>query len=212
MEKNKDIIIFGYSGHAYVVCDICISMNKRIIGYLEATAKKFNPYNLTHLGHESSEKVLEMLFTNDYYIAIGNNKIRAKIQANLLNKGIKHLASNVIHSSAVISPKAKLTSGIMVAQNTVINALAQIETGVVCNTSAVIEHEVKIGKYSFIGPNATLLGAVEVGSFSFIGANSVIKQGVKIGNNVTIGAGAVVIRDIPDNVTVVGNPQRIIKS
>jgi acetyltransferase-like isoleucine patch superfamily enzyme len=88
----------------------------------------------------------------------------------------------------------------------------EIKTGVICNTAAVIEHEVKIGEYTFVGPNATLLGAVEVGSFSFIGANSVIKQGVKIGNNVTIGAGTVVLRDIANNQTVVGNPQRVIKS
>jgi serine O-acetyltransferase len=34
---------------------------------------------------------------------------------------------------------------------------------------------------------------------------------VKIGNNVTIGAGAVVVKDIPDNCVVAGNPAKIIK-
>lgn len=34
---------------------------------------------------------------------------------------------------------------------------------------------------------------------------------VHIGNNVTIGAGSVVVKDIPDNAVVVGNPARIIK-
>jgi hypothetical protein len=37
------------------------------------------------------------------------------------------------------------------------------------------------------------------------------QQGITIGNNVTIGAGTVVIKDIPDNATVVGNPQRILR-
>lgn len=32
-----------------------------------------------------------------------------------------------------------------------------------------------------------------------------------IGNNVTIGAGSVVVKDVPDNAVVVGNPARIIK-
>ena len=45
-----------------------------------------------------------------------------------------------------------------------------------------------------------------------IGANSVVKQGIKIGNNVTIGAGAVIINDVSDNLTIVGNPGRIIKN
>ncbi len=34
--------------------------------------------------------------------------------------------------------------------------------------------------------------------------------GITIGNNVTIGAGAIVIRDVPDNAIVVGNPARIV--
>ena len=210
MSLNKGIIIIGYSGHAYVVCDICHSMNRQVVGYCEAEKKTFNPYHLTFLGSEMSEEGLQALQSNDYFIAIGNNKIRYKIQTNLLQKGINHLSTNVIHSSAVVSPKVQLEQGIMIAQNTVINSFAKIGEGVICNTSSVIEHEVKIGKYSFVGPNVTLLGAVEVGDLSFIGANSVIKQGVKIGNNVTVGAGTVVIRDIPDNQTVVGNPQRVI--
>lgn len=35
--------------------------------------------------------------------------------------------------------------------------------------------------------------------------------GVYIGNNVKIGANCVVLKDVPDNATVVGNPARIIK-
>jgi len=208
--SKKGIVIIGYSGHAFVICDICHSMNRQIIGYCEAAEKAFNPYQLPFLGKELGTKGLEFIQNNDYFIAIGDNKIRAKIQKSLLGKNIKHKATNIIHTSAVVSPLTQLENGIMIAQNATINALAEIGEGVICNTSSVIEHEAKVGQYSFIGPNATLLGNVEVGEFSFIGANSVVKQGVKIGNNVTVGAGAVVIRDIPDNTTVVGNPQRII--
>ena len=34
---------------------------------------------------------------------------------------------------------------------------------------------------------------------------------ISIGDNVTIGAGSVVVKDIPDNAVVVGNPAKIIK-
>ena len=44
-----------------------------------------------------------------------------------------------------------------------------------------------------------------------VGAHVVVLGGVHIGNNVKIGAGSVVLKDIPDNCTVVGNPARIIK-
>ena len=50
------------------------------------------------------------------------------------------------------------------------------------------------------------------GELSFIGIGTTIIQGIKIGRNVTIGAGSVVIKDIPDNVMVVGNPAKILKN
>ncbi len=43
------------------------------------------------------------------------------------------------------------------------------------------------------------------------GCHVAIIGDITIGNNVTIGAGAVVVKDVPDNAAVVGNPARIIK-
>ena len=57
----------------------------------------------------------------------------------------------------------------------------------------------KDGKRPVIGDNVT------------IGCHACVIGGVHIGNNVTIGAGAVVVKDVPDNAIVVGNPARIIK-
>lgn len=51
-----------------------------------------------------------------------------------------------------------------------------------------------------------------IGDNVYLGANVCIIGDVKIGNNVIIGAGTVVVKDIPDNVVVVGNPARIINS
>ncbi|MBU0477481.1 serine acetyltransferase [bacterium] len=50
-----------------------------------------------------------------------------------------------------------------------------------------------------------------LGSNIFIGSGAKILGGIKIGNNVKIGANAVVVKDVPDNVTVVGIPARIVK-
>ena len=44
-----------------------------------------------------------------------------------------------------------------------------------------------------------------------IGANVVIIGEIEIGNNVIIGAGSVVVKSIPENSVVVGNPAKIIK-
>lgn len=36
-------------------------------------------------------------------------------------------------------------------------------------------------------------------------------EDISIGNNVIVGAGSVVVKSIPDNVVIAGNPARIIK-
>lgn len=74
---------------------------------------------------------------------------------------------------------------------------------------------------SVIGENATIYHQVTIasskGGTPIIGDNVVIGTGAKIiggvhiGNNVKIGANAVVVKDIPDNCTVVGVPGVIVK-
>lgn len=73
-----------------------------------------------------------------------------------------------------------------------------------------IAHGVKIGKNCIIVAGTVIGGSSEIGDNCTIGINASIKNKVKIGNNVTVGMGAVVLKDVPDGVTVVGNPARIL--
>ena len=50
-----------------------------------------------------------------------------------------------------------------------------------------------------------------IGDNCYIGTGATILGPVKIGNNVTIAAGAVVVKDVPDNCIVGGNPAVILK-
>jgi maltose O-acetyltransferase len=52
---------------------------------------------------------------------------------------------------------------------------------------------------------------VTIGDNVWVGGRAVINPGVVVGNNVVIASGSIVIRDVPDNVVVGGNPAKIIK-
>lgn len=54
-------------------------------------------------------------------------------------------------------------------------------------------------------------GRPTIGDNVGISAHCVIIGNVNIGNNVVIGAGSVVVKDVPDNCVVAGNPARIIR-
>ncbi len=201
---KKPVAIVGYSGHAYVIIDILLSAGRLVTAYCDQEEKPFNPYHLDYLGKES--EVIHRLKNYDFFACVGHNGIRERIHTQLS----QYLGNpiNAIHPSAVISASVKMGDGIMIAANATLNPLVELGTGVICNTSSSIDHECIIGDFSHIAPGAVLCGNVMVGRGTFVGANSVIRQGIHIGNNVTIGAGTVVIKDIPDNATVIGNPAR----
>lgn len=52
---------------------------------------------------------------------------------------------------------------------------------------------------------------IEIGDNVWVGGGAIICPGVKIGKNAVIAAGSVVIKDIPENVLVGGNPAKVIK-
>jgi sugar O-acyltransferase (sialic acid O-acetyltransferase NeuD family) len=201
---KKPVAIVGYSGHAYVIIDILLNSGRLVTHYCDNEAKEFNPYHLNYLGKEGD--VISRLKDFDFFACVAHNGIREKIHTNLAS--ILGNPINAIHPSAVISPSVKMGDGIMIAANATLNPLVQLGRGVICNTSTSIDHECVIGDFCHIAPGVVLCGNVKVGKGSFIGANSVVRQGITIGNNVTIGAGTVIVKDIPDGVTVVGNPAR----
>lgn len=209
MQKNENIALFGYSGHAYVVCDAILSQRKSIAGYLTKEPVQRNPYDLEYLGFETNPTDLDNLKDMSYFVAIGENHIRAKVSEYLIPNLGK--PTNVVHESATVSYLSAMGYGVYVGPNVIINASAYISDGCIINSGAIVEHECDIGSYSHIAPGAILAGNVIVGINSFVGAGAVVRNGVSIGDNVVIGAGAVIIKDVPNNVTVVGNPGRILK-
>ena len=144
-----------------------------------------------------------------YFVSIGDVGYRKlwfdRVRERRLN------IINIIDSSAIISASAKMGIGNFVGKMAVINADAEIGNNNVINTKALIEHECKVGDHNHLSTNSVINGNVIVGNSVFLGSSSVCNGQLKIGSNAIIGSGSVIIKDIPEKVTVVGVPARVIK-
>jgi len=103
----------------------------------------------------------------------------------------------------------------------------EIHPGATIGNGLFIDHGmgVVIGQTAIIGDNVTLYQGVTLGGTGkekgkrhptignnvVIGAGAKVLGNIKIGDNSYIGSNAVVIKDVPDNSTVVGVPGRITK-
>ena len=74
-----------------------------------------------------------------------------------------------------------------------------------------MEHECHVGKHCHISTKAVINGGVIVEDEVFLGSGATVNGQLQIKKQSIIGSGSVVIRDVKSNVTVVGNPARVIK-
>lgn len=196
------VFLFGAGGHAKVILEILEAEGCKIGGLFDqnTAAGPIWEYEVATFpdgfDHEADELI----------IAVGHNTVRRTLVQSL--DGVQY--GRAIHPSAVISPRAQIGVGTVVMAGVKINADARIGEHCIVNTGAEIDHDCVIGDYAHISPGVTLCGTVEVGEGTHVGAGAVAIPGRRMGAWTTVGAGAVVVRDIPDNVTVVGNPTRLL--
>ena len=205
MTSNKKLLIIGASGHGKVVADIAIKINKwQSIAFLDD-----DEFIKTSMGLEVTGKTADAFIYKDeadFFVAIGSNATREKIQEKLTNEGLNVVS--LIHPSVVIGTDVEIGIGSVVMAGVVVNSSTRIGKGCIINTSSSLDHDNVIEDYVHISPGVRTAGSVEIGKRTWLGIGSVVSNSVIICSSCKVGAGAVVVKDITEPGTYVGVPVR----
>ncbi len=206
-DNTPQIVIIGAGGHAKVIVSALIANGQRPWRIFDDNANALAHTEL--LGCPITPTEGDAWWKDNRpttLIAIGDNAARKSIAARRHADFV-----SIIHPTAKIDPSAKIGRGVFVSAGAIIQAEARIGDHTIINTGVIIEHDCDIGPYVHIGPGTAVCGGVRVREGTLIGVGTCVVPLAKIGAWTTIGAGASVVSDIPDHVTAMGCPARVVE-
>lgn len=200
----KRLVIFGAGGHGKVVADIASNYYEEILFFVD---KVEDSCKCLEYPVSDDKNLMKQYFDDsDFFVAIGNAKIRAEKIRKFLKQGVK--IATLIHPSAIVGESVTIGKGTVIMAGTILNAECKIGDGCIINTAASVDHDCQISDYVHISVGAHVCGTVMVSENTWIGAGATVSNNVNICADCMIGAGAVVIKNIEEPGTYVGVPAR----
>jgi sugar O-acyltransferase (sialic acid O-acetyltransferase NeuD family) len=113
--------------------------------------------------------------------------------------------------SAFIHPSAVIGRGSVIYPNCFIGADAALGENCFLLSGAAVNHNCVVGNHVVMATGAHLAGNVSVGGDTYIGQDATVRQYITVGRNALVGMGAVVVKPVPDNAVMAGNPAKLLR-
>lgn len=204
-----NLVIIGASGLAREVFDlahICYGSNPdfKIKGFLSD-----GPSQIESMGYP---KVLNTVAGYDvkegdvFFCAIGNVKDRKKTVEIILAKGGKFI--NLIHPSSIISPSAKIGTGVAIKAFCSVASDVFISDFTYIQSSVIIGHDVRIGQFCQVNSFSFFAGNCNINNLCTINAGAKLVQKTVVEEEAIVGMGSVVLTRVKKGTTVFGIPAK----
>jgi len=119
--------------------------------------------------------------------------------------------ATLVHPLADVSSQGSIGAGSLVFPFVVVAAGARLGRHTTVLPHSVVHHGASLGDWTILASHVVLAGDVSIGTCCYLGAGARVIQRANVGDRSLVGMGGVVIRDVPSDVTVVGNPARRIE-
>jgi sugar O-acyltransferase (sialic acid O-acetyltransferase NeuD family) len=210
----KSYVIWGCSGHAKVLTSLIKFQGDRVAAFFDnkevSSLLTGTPFYLGIDGFQAWLKSQMNPSEISGLVAIGGHRGNERLIIQNIFRSAGLASDPLIHPHAFVCATASIGAGAQILAHAVVAADCKIGDCCIINHHANVDHECVLGAGVHLAPGATLCGCITVGDNVMIGAGAVVLPRLIIGKNSMIGAGAVVTKDVPDGVTVTGNPARVI--
>lgn len=146
-------------------------------------------------------------------LAIATSSVRSLLAVKCATNGVKFIS--VRSSHAVVLDDVILGEGAILTSFVTLTSNIRIGDHFHANIYSYVAHDCVIGDFVTFAPAVKCNGNVVIEDHVYIGTGAIIRQGkpgkpLRIGKSAVIAAGAVVTRNVPEGVTVFGNPAAIL--
>jgi len=146
-------------------------------------------------------------------IAIANRADRQKLTKRCMENEISIMTVRSINS--VVMDNVVIGEGSILSPFVTLTSNIHIGKSFHANIYSYVAHNCVIGDFVTFAPSVKCNGNVHIRDGVYVGTGAIIYPGRKnmpivIGKNSKIAAGAVVTKSVPDNVTVIGNPAKVL--
>jgi sugar O-acyltransferase (sialic acid O-acetyltransferase NeuD family) len=211
----KNIVLIGGGNQVQYTIDIVEKENKyKIVGIIDSIKEIGTQlYGYTIIGRQEDLNELINTYNIDGgIISIGDNWSRYYVYESIKKIKPDFQYVNAIHPSISIGNNVTLGVGIVAMAGCIINPGSVIGNFCFFATGAQIEHDCIIDDYASVSAGSVMGGHVKLGKLSAITLGVTVVDRISIGENTVIGAGSVVLKSLPDDVLVYGNPAKIIRN
>jgi sugar O-acyltransferase (sialic acid O-acetyltransferase NeuD family) len=214
--SKQQIVILGAGGHAREVLDVIDAINAdkpsfEMLGFIvepgyQQVGEMINDTPV--LGHfdwlEENQDQIKVV------CGVGFSAPRYRIVQKAEQAGVEFV--NLIHPTALLTRWVTLGSGVLITAGCILTNQITIGNHVHLNRQANLSHDNLLEDFVTVSPGVNVSGNVTLKQGSFIGTGASIIEGKTVGAWSRVGAGAAVIEDLPDNVTAVGVPAKVVET
>lgn len=160
----KRLLILGAGGHGRVAAEIAESLGYSV-SFLDDKLGEGVIGSISELEKFGSE-------FDSFFIGIGNNAVRHKLQDRLTELGLT--VTILISPRAYVSPSVKVGWGTVIEPGAIVNANVTIGFGCIVSVGSIIDHDSVLEDFSHVNTGAICMSGAHVAAEQKVEAGEIV--------------------------------------